>query len=652
MFDLIIPDKKLKLMANAIRFLSINAIQKANSGHPGMPLGFADVATILFAEFLKFNPNDPKWPNRDRFILSAGHGSMLLYSILYLLGYKDISIKDIENFRQLGSKTAGHPEYGLLAGIETTTGPLGQGLGNAVGMAISEAKLREKLGNECINHNIFCVVGDGCLMEGISHEALSLAGHLKLSNLVVLFDSNKISIDGPTSLSTSINHKKLFESYGFDVFEVDGHDFTKLRGSIYKAKKSDNPAIVICNTRIGYGSPNTESTEKCHGSPLGEEEINLVKERLMWKEDGFNIPEEAKNEWNKVSTKHIKEYNYWQEQQSLKYLEFNSSNENEVIFDDLVSIFKKSNKDEATRKSSGKILEFIQSSKSNFIGGSADLSGSNNTINLVSKQIKKYDFKGNYIYYGVREHAMGAVMNGISLHGSFIPYGGTFLIFSDYMRPAIRLSALMKRQVIYVMTHDSIGLGEDGPTHQPVEQLATLRAIPNLTVIRPCDKWECLEAYKIALSNKDGPTLISLSRQNLKTIRDHNSNNLSEKGAYFIKDVENPQITIFASGSELEIACEVEKYLKEKSITACIISIPCVEIFKNQNKKYKQMILNRTKKKVIIEAGIKQSYDFMLNDEDMFFGVEEFGESGKGDDLYKHFGLFAKNITDEILKNL
>ena len=650
--------KQHKDLSNAIRFLSIDAVEKANSGHPGMPMGMADVATILFKHFLKFNPKNPSWLNRDRFVLSAGHGSMLLYSLLYLTGYKSVSLSSIKKFRQLNSICAGHPEYHPNTGIETTTGPLGQGISNAVGFAIAEEILKKKLGKKIINHKTYVLAGDGCLMEGISHEALSLAGHLKLKNLVMLFDNNAISIDGPTSLAVSDNYKKRFGSYGWDYIFINGHNELEIFKALKKVQKAKKPTVISCKTKIGYGSPNKSGKASSHGSPLGVDEIKLVRKQLNWKYKPFEIPNNILNEWKKIGNKGTKLEANWN-----KLYRRKKNNINKILKNNFSKALKsekqnavKEIKSLASRKSSELILNALTKDSNTLIGGSADLAGSNNTKTKYHKIIKPADFAGNYIHYGVREHAMCGIMNGLALHSKFIPYGGTFLIFTDYCKPSIRLSALMKQKVIYVMTHDSIGLGEDGPTHQPVEQLSGLRSIPNLNVFRPADRMETIECWQLALESSKTPSILSLTRQNLDPVRKKYSNtNKCSFGAYEVLRTNNKiNLTIMASGSEVNLAIETSLKLAKDKIYSKVISVPCQEIFDLQSKIYKQKILGETKFKVSIEAASTDCWKKYVGIEGLTFGIDEFGKSAPYKDIYKHFGLTAKNIskkTKNLIKN-
>ena len=643
-------------LANCIRFLSIDAVQKANSGHPGMPMGMADVATVLFKNFLRFNPKNPDWLNRDRFVLSAGHGSMLLYSLLYLTGYKSISINNIKKFRQLNSICAGHPEYHPKTGIETTTGPLGQGISNAVGFAIAEEILKNKLGKDLINHKTYVLAGDGCLMEGISHEAMSLAGHLKLKNLVMLFDNNSISIDGPTNLAVSDNFKKRFEGYGWDYISINGHNEKEIFKALKKVQKAKKPTVISCKTKIGYGSPNKSGKASSHGSPLGVDEIKLVRKALNWKTKPFDIPNKILNEWRKIGQRGEILEKKWNKVLKKKKVKFNQTLKN-----NFTTVLKKEKENAikeprslATRKCSEMTLNALTKQKNNLIGGSADLAGSNNTKTKNHKIIKPGDFTGDYIHYGVREHAMSGVMNGIALHSNLIPYGGTFLIFSDYCKPSIRLSALMKKRVIYVMTHDSIGLGEDGPTHQPIEQLSGLRAIPNLNVFRPADRIETIECWEHALKSSKTPSVLSLTRQNLNPVRKTYPNkNLCSLGAYeVLRTNKKINLTILASGSEVNLALEVSHKLAKDKIYSKVISMPCMELFELQSKSYKNKILEETKFKISIEAGSSDCWKKYVGDNGITFGIDEFGKSAPYKDIYKYFGLEStniKNITKKLL---
>ncbi len=645
--------QKYTQMANAIRALSMKAVEKANSGHPGMPMGMADVATVLFAEFLKFNPLDPIWPDRDRFVLSAGHGSMLLYSLFYLTGYPDITLDDLKQFRQLGSKTAGHPEHELLLGIETTTGPLGQGLANGVGMAIAESMLAARHGAKAVNHYTYVVAGDGCLMEGISQEAISLAGHLSLNKLVVLFDNNHISIDGPTSLTVSEDTLARFKSAGWNAEEIDGHDFSQIRAALERAKQSDKPSLIACTTIIGYGSPNKGGTEHCHGAALGAEEIIATKKALDWPHSPFEIPDHILTEWRQVALRSQNIYSKWQEENknfSLDNMLPKNWDSKLIALKEKLALTKPKL---STRKASGMVLAALASEIPALLGGSADLSGSNITKPDGFKAINAQDFSGRYIYYGVREHAMAAIMNGIALHKGFIPYGGTFLVFSDYCRPAIRLSALMGLRVLYVMTHDSIGLGEDGPTHQPVEHLASLRAIPNLKVFRPSCSIEVAECYEIAVQMEHSPSLFSLTRQDIPTLRDNVDQNLSKRGAYIISEHQDElKVTIFATGSEVEIAVKAQAELQQSGIGTRVVSMPCLELFDQQSQEYQSELLDNSSLKVAIEAGIKQGWEKYIGRKGIFIGMQGFGASAPADQLYQHFGITKDNLVRQVLDRL
>ncbi len=630
----------------------MDAVQKANSGHPGMPMGMADVATVLFKNFLKFNPKNPNWLNRDRFVLSAGHGSMLLYSLLYLTGYKSISLNEIKKFRQLNCICAGHPEYHPGTGIETTTGPLGQGIANSVGLAIAEEILRKKIGKETINHKTYVLAGDGCLMEGISHEALSLAGHLKLKNLIMLFDNNSISIDGPTNLSVSDNFKKRFESYGWDYILIDGHNEKQISKALKKTQKAKKPTVISCKTIIGFGSPNKSGKASAHGSPLGEDEIKLVRKKFKWNHPPFEIPKNILNQWRKIGSRGIKEAEKWDKKNSKK--NFHSSflkNKSLRDYKEKQNVINES-KAMATRKSSEKILSFLVKKIPNIIGGSADLSGSNNTKTENHQIIKPGNFKGNYIHYGVREHAMCGIMNGLALHSELIPYGGTFLIFSDYCKPSIRLAAIMKQKVIYVMSHDSIGLGEDGPTHQPIEQLAGLRSIPNLNVFRPADSAETFECWDHAVSFDGTPSIIAVSRQKVDPIRkEFTKENKCSAGAYEISRTKSEiDLTILATGSEVNLAIEVSQKLATENIYSKVISMPCHELFDIQKKDYKSKILNETKHKISIEASTTDYWKKYVGENGITFGIDDFGKSAPYQKIYEHFGLTTKNIVEKVKK--
>ena len=640
-------------LANSIRMLSVDAVQKANSGHPGMPMGMADVATVLFTKFLKFDSSCPDWLNRDRFILSAGHGSMLLYSLLYLNGYKDINIEDIKNFRALHSKTAGHPEYGELSGIETTTGPLGQGIANAVGIALAERIMSERYGNDLFNHNTYVIAGDGCLMEGISQEAISFAGHMGLGKLIVLFDDNGISIDGPISLSTSDDQILRFKASNWHTIECNGHSSKEIESAIKESISDPRPSLIACKTKIGFGSPNKEGKSSSHGAPMGEEEINLIRKKLGWNNEPFDIPEKILNLWKKNGLRNIDDRKSWEKifSNSVYYQEITDLLQNKHVLniEEKLESYKENISEDsasiATRKSSENVLNELTVKLSNLIGGSADLTGSNNTLAKGQNIISSKDFTGSYIYYGIREHGMAAIMNGIALHSGLIPYGGTFLVFTDYCRPSIRLSALMGLRVIYIMTHDSIGLGEDGPTHQPVEHLSALRAIPNLEVWRPADSVETLEVWQASLQSLNTPSVIALSRQNLKPVRrKFIKNNLSALGAYILVDNDDADICLYSSGSEIEIAINASEKLELEGIKTKVISVPSIDRFYLQNKEYRDKIVNSIPK-IVIEAGVRQSWDYILNENDIFIGMSGFGSSAPAKDLYEHFSITEEKVV-------
>jgi len=646
-----------KDLANAIRFLSIDAVQKANSGHPGLPMGMADVATVLFKYYLRFNPKNPSWINRDRFVLSAGHGSMLLYSLLYLTGYKNVSIKDIQNFRQLNSICAGHPEYEKNSGIETTTGPLGQGLSNATGMAIAEEIMKKRFGSSLVNHKTYVFASDGDLMEGISHEAMSLAGHLKLKNLIVFFDNNKISIDGSTSLTISDNYRKRFESYGWSFQEVNGHNEKQISKAIKKSLNSSKPSLISCKTVIGYGSPNKSGKASSHGAALGEEEVALVRKKLKWEHEPFKIPKKILDEWRKIGAKGILEEKKWSSVFNKKNQKIKdeitriTNNKLPKDFDSHIATLKKKifdlKSNIASRQSSSFVLENITKKLPELIGGSADLSGSNNTKTKFSTVIKPSNFNGNYIHYGVREHGMAGIMNGMALHGGIIPYGGTFLIFLDYCKPSLRLSALMGQKVIYIFSHDSIGLGEDGPTHQPVEHLAHLRAIPNLNVFRPADTIETLECWEIALKSSTNPSVIALSRQKIPFVTEVLTNkNMSSLGGYELKKTNShPEITLIASGSEVEIAIDALNKLKEANINSKVVSMPCQELFDQQPKDYREKVIEKNSKKISIEASSIFGWEKYVGADGASLGLKSFGKSAPYKSIYENFNLTSDSVV-------
>ncbi|MBB4121525.1 transketolase [Martelella radicis] len=653
--------EKHNRMANAIRFLSMDAVQKANSGHPGLPMGAADVATVLFTKFMRFDPKNPNWPNRDRFVLSAGHGSMLLYSLLYLLGYEDMTLEDLKNFRQLGSKTAGHPEYGHASGIETTTGPLGQGIANAVGMAIAERKLADEFGEGLMDHYTYALCGDGCLMEGISQEAITLAGHLKLSKLILFWDNNSITIDGAVSLADSTDQHARFRAANWHTIDIDGHNPDEVAAAIEEAQKSDKPTMIACKTTIGYGAPKKAGTNKAHGSPLGDEEIAETRKALGWEYAPFELPEDILDAWRVAGLRSTKSRVEWEQRldgtKAEIKAEFNRRFAGELpgSFDRTVQKYKQKLADEkptlASRKSSQNALEVINGAIPETLGGSADLTGSNNTNTSQTPSITPDDFSGRFIHWGIREHAMAAAMNGIALHGGLIPYSGGFLIFSDYCRTSVRLAALMGIRVIHVWTHDSIGVGEDGPTHEPVEQMASLRAIPNLLMFRPADAMETAECWQLALESQHAPSGIALTRQNLPAVRlDYSEKNLCATGAYDLIPANEAEVTIFASGSEVGLAVEAQKVLDGKGIATRVVSVPCMELFFEQPEDYQKAIIGNSPIKVGVEAAIRMGWDAFIGTDGIFIGMDGYGASGKGSDLFKHFGITAEAIVEAVEK--
>ncbi|MGF7209635.1 transketolase [Skermanella aerolata] len=644
-------------LANAIRVLAMDAVEAAKSGHPGMPMGMADVATVLFGKFLKFDPKVPMWPDRDRFVLSAGHGSMLLYSLLHLTGYDEMTIDELKRFRQLGSKTPGHPEVLQSGGIETTTGPLGQGISTAVGMALAERILNARFGDDLVDHYTYVIASDGDLMEGISHEAASFAGHLGLSKLIVLWDDNQISIDGPTSLSFTDDTLNRFRAYGWDVREIDGHNPQQIHTAIEYARTTDAPSLIACKTIIGYGAPTKGGTHHCHGSPLGADEIKAAREKLAWTHEHFIIPEEITSVWRGFGQRGVAERESWEARLNAAgdsaRTSFNNAFSGDMPpdFDALIDGFKAKISAEkpklATRVASGNVLDVLVPAVPELIGGSADLTPSNNTKVKNTGAVQRDNFNGRYVHFGVREHGMAAAMNGMALHGGIIPYGGTFMTFSDYCRPAIRLAALMKCRTIFIMTHDSIGLGEDGPTHQPVEHVPALRTIPNLLVFRPADAVETAECWAIALKSKHRPSVFALTRQNLATVRtEHTTENLSAKGGYVLAAADGERkVTIFATGSEVEIAVEARKALQAEGIGTTVVSMPSWELFEEQDEAYQEEVIGENTVRIAVEAQIRQGWDRYVGRKGAFIGMKSFGESAPYQDLYKHFGITADAVV-------
>ena len=642
-------------MADAIRFLAMDGVQTANSGHPGMPMGMADAAVALFADHIHIDPTCPTWPDRDRFILSAGHGSMLHYALNHLLGYKDMDAGQLKQFRQLGARTAGHPEYGHADGIETTTGPLGQGITTAVGMALAERRLASQFGRALVDHYTYVIAGDGCLMEGISHEAVDIAGHLKLGRLIVLWDDNDISIDGNTDIATSTNQLARFKAAGWQVTRVDGHNSDAVSAAIDVAKKSRKPSLIACKTVIGFGAPTLAGSHKTHGAPLGDDEIQATRTALGWDHPPFEIPSDIRSLWQEIATRGLDMRTHWQARldSSVKKSRFERAMSGELpkALATRMRRYKKQLKAElpkaASRQASQMALEVINAAVPTMVGGSADLTGSNLTKTSQMRSITPGNYRGNYVHYGIREHAMGAVMNGMALHGGMIPYGGTFLVFSDYMRGSMRLSALMKQRVIYVLTHDSIGLGEDGPTHQPIEHLAMLRATPNMNVYRPCDAVETAEAWEIALESTETPSVMALSRQGLPTVRTERTNeNLTQKGGYILRNVRGARdITVMATGSEVAIALDAADVLKDQGYNVAVVSMPCWELFDHQSDQYRQSVLGSAPR-IAIEALIGFGWDRYLRTQDVFIGMHDFGASGPAPELYQHFGITKERICE------
>jgi len=662
------PEHRLPIahdvMANAVRALAMDAVEAAKSGHPGMPMGMADVATVLFTRFLKFDPTNPRWPDRDRFVLSAGHGSMLLYALLYLTGYADMTIDEIKRFRQLGSRTAGHPEYGMADGIETTTGPLGQGLATAVGMALAERLMAARFGADLVDHHTYVIAGDGCLMEGISHEAISLAGHFRLGRLIVLFDDNEISIDGATSLADSDDHLARFRAAGWDVRSADGHDPEAVAAAIEAARGTDTPSLVACRTTIAFGAPTKAGTAAAHGSPLGAEEIAGVRKALGWPHPPFEIPTDILSAWRDAGGRGATVFRDWKRRFAQRtpaerntferVTEGRLPAECAAAIKDAKRTFAKEQATQATRVASGKVLSALTAAVPELIGGSADLTGSVNTKVAGQAVVTRDDFSGSYIHYGVREHAMAAAMNGLALHGGFIPYGGTFLVFADYARPAMRLSALMHQRVVYVLTHDSIGLGEDGPTHQPVEHLAMLRATPNMQVFRPADGVETAECWALALERRDGPSVLVLSRQGLPAVRsDHIDDNLCARGGYVLADADgDARATLLATGSEIQLALAARERLQAEGIPTSVVSLPCWELFDTQSEDYRTAVLGPGTVRVAVEAAMPMGWARYVGCEGAVVGMTGFGASAPAADLYEHFGITADAVVAAVKARL
>ena len=643
------------MMANAIRALAIDGVEKAKSGHPGMPMGMADVATVLFTKIMTYDADAPNWHDRDRFVLSAGHGSMLLYSVLYLIGEGGMTMDDIEHFRAIGSKTPGHPEYHHTVGVETTTGPLGQGVATAVGMALAERHLNAEFGDALVDHHTYVICSDGDLMEGISQEAIALAGHLKLNRLIYLYDDNHISIDGPTSLSDSVDQVARFEACGWNAVRIDGHNPVAIEQAIRDAQKSAKPSLIACRTTIGFGAPTKAGTSKAHGEALGPEEAAGAKKNLGWTAPPFTVPDDILAAWRAAGRRGKSARDAWEQRYAgaegwLK-AEFDRRMNKvlppaaEQAIADLKAKFATEKPALATRKSSEAVIEALTPVLPELVMGSADLTPSNNTRAKNIEEIAPGRYHGRYIHYGIREHGMVAAMNGMSVHGGIIPGGGTFLVFSDYCRPAIRLAALMGIQAIYVFTHDSIGLGEDGPTHQPVEQIAALRAMPNLYVMRPADAIETAEAWQIAIERRDGPTLLALSRQNLRTVRTAEGGNRVRGGAYELAGAPDAKVSIFASGSEIEVALDARDMLAKDGIAARVVSVPCMDIFLDRPVAERRAVIGDAPVKIAVEAAVRQGWDAIIGPEGRFVGMHSFGASGPYKDVYKHFGITPEAVV-------
>lgn len=642
-------------MANAIRALTMDAVQAANSGHPGAPMGLADVATVLFNRFMKIDPSADRWPDRDRFVMSAGHGSMLVYAINHLLGYDDMDMEQVRNFRQMGYRTAGHPEYGHAKGIETTTGPLGQGVSTAVGMALAERMMNARFGDDLVDHYTYVISGDGCLMEGISHEAIDFAGHMKLGKLILMWDDNDITIDGAVSLSSSTDQKARFAASGWHVQAVNGHDNEAIATAIAAAREDDRPSLIACKTIIGFGAPNKQGTKATHGAPLGDEEVAAARAMLGWKHPAFEIPDEIRAAWAEIAARGREAREDWDARLAgsamAEAFEAAHAPADAGALRKAITAYKAKLSAEApkvaTRKASEMALEVVNATLPNTVGGSADLTGSNNTRTSGMTPVSPENYAGDYIHYGIREHGMAAAMNGMSLHGGLKPYGGTFLAFADYCRPAIRLSALMQQPVAYVMTHDSIGLGEDGPTHQPVEHVASLRVMPNVNVFRPADAVETAEAWEVAMTDETTPSVHCLSRQGLPTLRtEHSEENLTARGAYVLREAEGARdVTLMASGSEVEIAMMAADQLAAEGVKAAVVSVPCMELFDGQDAGYRATVLGSAPR-VGVEAAVQTTWNALLGENGGFVGMTGFGASAPADELYRHFGITAEAVAE------